>query len=65
VSTILCVGDLVDVIDLRDNTVVERSVLLRKLYEDTVPGTELKRMYAELSCGYAVPVACVRVVQER
>jgi hypothetical protein len=60
VSTILCVGEEVDVVDLRDGSTIERNVLIRKLYEDILPGTDTKRMYASLSCGYAVPLACLR-----
>jgi hypothetical protein len=58
--TIFVVGEEVDLVDLRDNTVFERGVLIRSLYEDTPPGSEHKRMYAALSCGYAVPIACLR-----
>jgi hypothetical protein len=60
VSTILCVGEEVDVVDLRDGSIIKRNVLIRTLYEDVLPGTDIKRMYASLSCGFAVPLACLR-----
>lgn len=57
------VGDVVDVVDLRDGATVETGVTVLSITEETIPhaihGTVRKAM-ASLSVGYGVPVRCLR-----
>jgi hypothetical protein len=59
--TLFQVGDRVDVVDLRDNAVVERDVEIIKLEELTLPGRTEPSIYAILSCGFSVSTRCLRV----
>ena len=48
------VGSRVDVIDLRDNAVVDTNAIIEAII------MEQGKAYANLSCGYAVSLACLR-----
>jgi hypothetical protein len=56
-------GDVVDVVDLRDGTVIETGATILGITVDQIPhaihGTARKAM-ASLSVGYGVPVRCLR-----
>ena len=54
------VGDTVDVIDLRDQTVVRQSVTITNIEERLLPGQQTAGLYATLSCGFAVSLACLK-----
>ena len=53
-------GDVVDVVDLRDHEVVQQATEIVRVYDTTLPGRTAAVTVADLACGFAVSVRCLR-----